>query len=91
MPAPSPNTLELIQRAIGKYCDCDVPANEIVPDALLADLNLDSLSLADLLFAVEDALNRSIVDLSKRPKTVADLMVLIEPFEDELRSKIALD
>lgn len=87
MSVPEMDSLTLIRQVISKYCDA--PAEAVVPEATLADLDVDSLSLAEMLFALEDTLGTSIAEPTQRPQTVADLMKLIEPFMDVLARKAA--
>ncbi len=87
MSVPEMDSLTLIRQVIQKYCDA--PPESIVPEATLEDLNVDSLSLAEMLFALEDTLGTSIAEPTQRPQTVADLMKLIEPFMDVLAGKTA--
>ncbi|GAB1388603.1 hypothetical protein MASR1M6_07840 [Rubrivivax sp.] len=87
MPAPEMDSLTLIRQVIGKYCDAAPEA--VVPTATLADLEVDSLSLAEMLFALEDTIGTSIAEPSERPRTVADLQRLIEPFMAQLAAKAA--
>lgn len=85
MSVPEMDSLSLIRQVIQKYCD--TPADLIVPEATLDALNVDSLSLAEMLFALEDTLGTSIAEPTKRPRTVADLQVLIEPYLGVLATK----
>lgn len=71
------DSLSLIRQVIGKYSDAAPEA--VVPEASLADLQVDSLSLAEMLFALEDRLGTSIAEPSERPQSVADLQRIIEP------------
>lgn len=87
MSASEMDSLTLIRQVIGKYCDAAPEA--VVPEATLADLNVDSLSLAEMLFALEDSLGQSIAEPTERPQTVADLQRLIEPFMGQLAAKAA--
>ncbi|MFT3818042.1 MAG: acyl carrier protein [Rubrivivax sp.] len=89
MSAPEPGSLAIIRAAIARFCHEVEPAH-VLPEADLSELGVDSLSLAEMLFAVEDALGTRIIDMSKRPHTVGDLMELIEPYEQELQ-KISFD
>lgn len=50
----------------------------VVEDALLADLGVDSLMLAELMFEAEDRLGVSINDAVEVPKTVGDMIAVIE-------------
>ena len=75
MSVPEMDSLTLIRQVIQKYCDA--PPESIVPEATLEDLNVDSLSLAEMLFALEDTLGTSIAEPTERPRTVADLQKLI--------------
>jgi acyl carrier protein len=87
MSVPEMDSLALIRQVIQKYCDTAPEA--IVPEATLEDLNVDSLSLAEMLFALEDTLGTSIAEPTERPRTVADLQKLIEPFMGQLAGKTA--
>jgi acyl carrier protein len=87
MSAPEMDSLTLIRKVIGKYCD--TPAEAVVPQATLADLQVDSLSLAEMLFALEDTIGSPIAEPTERPRTVADLQRLIEPFMAQLAAKAA--
>ena len=75
----------MIRQVILKYCDA--ATESVVPEATLADLNVDSLSLAEMLFALEDTLGTSIAEPTERPQTVADLQKLVEPFMGALAAK----
>ena len=85
MSAPEMDSLSLIRQVIGKYCDAAPEA--MVPETTLADLDVDSLSLAEMLFALEDTLGTSIAEPTERPQTVADLQKLVEPFMGALAAK----
>lgn len=65
----------MIRAAVTLYTD--VPAEKIVPEAALADLDVDSLTFAEVLFALEDASGKEL-DTYGRPATVADLIAMIE-------------
>jgi acyl carrier protein len=89
MSTPEPDSLPLIRQVIGKYCDA--PPETIVPEATLADLNVDSLSLAEMLFALEDTLGVPIAEPTERPQTVADLQRLVAPHVGVLSATAATD
>ena len=54
------------------------PHDQVVNDALLADLGVDSLMLAELMFEAEDRLGISIDSNVTIPKTVGDMVQLID-------------
>lgn len=88
-PPPRPasiDTLTLVRRVLSKYCDS--PREAIVPEALLTELNVDSLALAEMLFALEDNLGVAVTVSGDRPTTVADLMKVIEPYMKQLADKV---
>lgn len=87
MSVPEMDSLTLIRQVIGKYCDA--PMEAVVPEAKLAELEVDSLSLAEMLFALEDTLGTPIAEPTERPQTVSDLQRLIEPFMSQLSAKAA--
>lgn len=90
MSAPSPSALVIVRSAIARHC-YEVDADSVVPEAVLSELGVDSLSLAEMVFEVEDALGKPIADLTQRPQTVADLMRLVEPYRAELANKVSFD
>ena len=53
----------------------------VTPEALLEDLKVDSLLLLELLFEFEDALGVSIPQDIPRPKTVGDLLGIVEKLQ----------
>lgn len=52
--------------------------DQVVNDALLVDLGVDSLMLAELMFEAEDRLGISIDSNVTIPKTVGDMVQLID-------------
>lgn len=68
-------TIELIRQAVGKLTDVDTAL--VVPEASLENLDLDSLTMVEILFTIEDLLEKEI-PATPRPKTVADLIALID-------------
>lgn len=66
---------ELILAASAAYTD--VQLERVVPTATLEELGIDSMTLAEMLFYVEDNTHRE-VDVVTRPVTVADVTALIE-------------
>ena len=85
MSAAELDSLSLIRQVMGKYCDA--PPESLVPEATLADLNVDSLALAEMLFALEDAVGTAIAEPPERPQTVADMQRLVEPFMGTLAAR----
>lgn len=85
MSASEMDSLALIRQVVGKYCDA--PPEKVVPEATLEELNVDSLSLAEMLFALEDTVGSSIAEPTERPRTIADLQRLVEPFMAALAAK----
>lgn len=68
----------LVQQALSKYTD--IPDGGIQMDTALLDLQIDSLTLAELLFELEDSVGTSISDVATPPKLVGELVALVEPF-----------
>ena len=66
-------TLSELKTLIHKHFEID-PAT-LVPDAPLSDYGLDSLSLAELLFVVEEHFH---LDFAEAPKDVGTLAALAE-------------
>ena len=52
----------------------------VVPEALLKDLGVDSLTLLELLFECEEKLNINISEDTSSPTTVAELISIVEKF-----------
>jgi acyl carrier protein len=72
------NTLALVQNFLAERLE--VPAEKVVPEALLTDLGIDSLMFAEMLFEFEDRTGKSIDITSSEvlPATVAELLALID-------------
>ena len=77
--------LSLIRQVVSEYSD--TAPELVVPEASLESLNVDSLTLAEMLFALEDRLDVSMPEPTSRPQTVADLIKLMEPYADLIRAK----
>ena len=60
-----------------------VPPQQVVPAASLADLGVDSLMMLELVFECEDRFGVTLDKNLKSPKTVGELVVLV----DRLRSE----
>ncbi len=86
MTHPDSSPLALIRQVIAEYSDA-VP-EDVVPEAELDALNIDSLTLAEMLFALEDKLGVTMAEPAERPKRVSDLMKLLEPYADLIRAKV---
>lgn len=70
---------ELIRQFLQERLGAD-PAL-VVHDAVLADLGVDSLMLAELMFEAEDRLGISIGSDVSVPKTVGDMVALIDSLQ----------
>ncbi|WP_066269670.1 acyl carrier protein [Hydrogenophaga palleronii] len=55
-----------------------VDPDQVQPDAVLADLGVDSLMLAELMFEAEDRLGIEIPSDVQPPKTVAEMKAVID-------------
>jgi acyl carrier protein len=86
-PATTMTALELIRQVLAHYSDA--PVEQIVPEAELASLQVDSLTLAEMLFELEDRLGVTISEETEPPKLVSDMMRLIEPHMALIRAKAA--
>ena len=69
--------LDVLRRILGRYSD--VAPEQVVPEAELSALQVDSLTLAELLFELEDLVGTPMADPAARPTHVSDLLLLIEP------------
>ena len=70
------NGIDLIRGFLAERLD--VPAADVQPDALLVDLGVDSLMLAELMFEAEDRLGIQIPPDQALPTTVGDMVAVIE-------------
>ena len=70
---------ELIRQFLQERLGAD-PA-QVVHEAVLADLGVDSLMLAELMFEAEDRLGISIGSNVTVPKTVGDMVALIDSLQ----------
>jgi acyl carrier protein len=75
-PLPS-DALELIRQVLPDYVDA-APA-DITLDTELAAIGADSLTLAELLFALEDRVGHNIGEAAQLPTHVRDLVGLLQP------------
>ncbi|HET8694411.1 MAG TPA: acyl carrier protein [Aquabacterium sp.] len=73
-------TLTLVRNALAQYVDA--PMEQMTLGASLQDLQVDSLTLAELLFEIEDRLGIQMADSATPPKTVGDLVALVMPHID---------
>lgn len=55
-----------------------VQPDQVTPEALLAELGVDSLMLAELMFEAEDRLGIDIPSDVQPPKTVAEMQTVID-------------
>lgn len=90
MSASTTTALALVSSSIARHC-YDVDMSQVHANALLVDLGVDSLSLAEMVFEVEDVLGHPVADLTQRPRTVGDLMTLVQPHMAELALKMPKD
>jgi acyl carrier protein len=70
--------LNLVRQTLTRYTD--TPPDEIQLETALASLQVDSLTLAELLFELEDRLGVTLSETSTVPRLISDVIVLIEPF-----------
>jgi len=70
------STLKILRDFLQERTEID-PA-QITPDATLEELGIDSLMQLELLFEFEEKLNISLPDVEERPKTIGDLVSLVE-------------
>jgi acyl carrier protein len=69
---------KLVLDTIETYSDANLEG--VTPKTTLESLNIDSLSMAEMLFAMEDKIGKELPEPNVRPTTVQDLMDIIEPF-----------
>jgi len=64
----------LLQERLG------IDRDRVTLGASLEDLGIDSLMQIELLFDFEDKYKVKIPDLTEKPKTIGELIAIIEPF-----------
>lgn len=72
------DSIELIRKFLKERLG--VQADAIQDDAVLSELGVDSLMVAELMFEAEDRLNISITDDQAVPVTVGDMRKIIERY-----------
>jgi len=70
------STLKILQDFLKERTEID--SAKVVPDATLEELGIDSLMQLELLFEFEEKLGISLPDVEERPKTIGDLVALVE-------------
>ena len=73
-------TFEKLQTIITETFDEDLTTNiiTITPESTLAELNIESLEMFDLIFAVEDAFDISVPNDQLKIVTVQDIVDLVD-------------
>lgn len=72
------HALNVVRTALARYTDA--APDQMQPDTKLADIQIDSLTQAELLFELEDQLNVRMAEPPAPPQTIADLIALVEPY-----------
>jgi acyl carrier protein len=70
------STLKILQDFLQERTE--IEPSKIVPEATLEELGIDSLMQLELLFEFEEKLEISLPDVQERPKTIGDLVALVE-------------
>ena len=71
------NTTERLQKLIHEKFDVEL--DKIVPNAPFADYDLDSLTVAELMFAIEDEFHIEVPDAAvPNIKSLADMATLLD-------------
>lgn len=86
-PADTDLALNLLRQVLAKFSDAKPEA--IVPEAELSALEVDSLTLAEMLFELEDRVGVSMNEPREPPRTIGDILRLIEPHLEQIRAKVA--
>lgn len=79
--------LDVLRRVLCRFSD--VAPEQVVPEAELSALQIDSLTLAELLFELEDLVGTPMADPAAPPTHVSDLLLLIEPHLGAIASRSA--
>jgi acyl carrier protein len=70
------NTLQTIQRMMVEQFELN--ADDLTPDAQLEALGLDSLSVIEFMFSIEDEFNIKLPDERVEIKTIQDVASIVE-------------
>jgi len=70
------STLKILQDFLKERTE--ISAERITPEATLEELEIDSLMQLELLFEFEEKLGISLPDVQDRPKTIGELVTLVE-------------
>jgi acyl carrier protein len=82
----SQEALALVCQVLGEYVD--VTPEQVTLQTELASINVDSLTLAEMLFALEDRVGAPVPEPAQLPRRIGDLVDLIEPHIEGLRLKV---
>ena len=69
---------DLVTQALTRYID--PPVEGIQMSSVLKDMGVDSLTLAELLFELEDRIGQQIPDVATPPVLVSDVVDLLVPY-----------
>lgn len=86
----APSTLpaiELVRQTLHEQLGLD-PAS-LAPETELAAVGVDSLTLAELLFSLEDRLGTTMADVATLPRSIGDLVALVESHLTQLAAAAA--
>lgn len=78
------DSIELIHEFLQDRLGVD--ADKVVPDALLANLGVDSLMMLELMFEFEDRFGIRLPSNLQTPRTVGDMVSLVNRLIDEQKS-----
>jgi acyl carrier protein len=74
----NPRSFSLVKEALNRHGGVSLEA--IFLESTLEEINIDSLAIAEMMFEFEDNLGVRLSEESPIPKTVSDLVALIEPY-----------
>ena len=86
-PSETALALDFLRQVLAKFTE--VGPEKVVPEAELSSLNVDSLMMAEMLFEIEDRVGIQISEPATPPRTVADILVLMEPHLDLVRARVS--
>lgn len=70
------SSLKILKDFLQERTDVDIEL--VTPDASLEKLGIDSLTQLELLFEFEEKLGISLPDVEERPKTIGELIAMVE-------------
>lgn len=76
--------IEFLKKILPDYATNDV--NEISEETTIEELGIDSLTLAEMVWRLEDSLGDTQLEFTKKPVNLGDIIAIIKPYQDQLEN-----